>query len=336
MRVVVAVCVNASGEVLLAQRAATAHLGGTWEFPGGKADDEETDAQALARELAEELGLNLCAQTLSARVIKLLQRQFDYPDRQVSIGAYVLSLTANEVAAVHGREGQVVRWVHPDAIDALVTPAANAPLIAALRWPAAWHICPDLTDSATDQQALLRWLALRCAGAAEHLADQSMSTSRGVVLRLPRWPVAPYITLARQVLTICQAADVPLLLHGHVEACQAMAAFGFHARQSQAAQWQQQGLRKAEILPTDYRLAVACHSADELGVAEAVAADWAWLSPVLATPSHPEQIGLGWPAWAALVQHVKLPVYALGGLQPDMAAMARAYGGVGVAGISGF
>ena len=81
---------------------------------------------------------------------------------------------------------------------------------------------------------------------------------------------------------------------------------------------------------------MATHDADELALALAVAADWAWLSPVLPTPSHPDAAGLGWPAWAALAQATTLPVYALGGLRQSQVAQARSHGGVGVAGISGF
>lgn len=348
MRIVVAVCCNERGEVLLAQRAASAHLGGTWEFPGGKVELGESDQATLVRELREELGLDVshCAavdagapSTLvssPSAFSALLTRQFDYPDRTLVIQAYTLSLTAAQCAHVQGCEGQLLRWMAPEAMSSLPTPAANAPLIASLRWPACWHITADTVSA---EQAVLDWVAERCQRYSRAGVDQGAeyrAPQHGLVLRLPHWPLAAYRALAKRVLALTEAAGLPLLLHGDVRACEQIAAFGFHASALQAAQWQQQGLSKVDVLPAHLCLAVATHGADELALAEAVAADWAWLSPVLATPSHPDAKALGWSAWAALVQKTKLPVYALGGVEPSMVSQARAHGGIGVAGISGF
>lgn len=57
--VVAAVLINAKGEVLLAQRPVGKRLAGKWEFPGGKIEDGETPESALARELHEELGIEV-------------------------------------------------------------------------------------------------------------------------------------------------------------------------------------------------------------------------------------------------------------------------------------
>lgn len=327
MRVVVAVCCNELGEVLLAQRAAKAHLGGTWEFPGGKVETGESDEAALARELREEVGLDLSS-SITALFQPLLTRQFNYPDRSLTIVAYTLALNAAQCALLQGCEGQTLRWEKPEAITLLPTPAANAPLIAALCWPSCWHITSDFNfnDSASER-AVLAWVTERCT---------LSGISHGLVLRLPQWPLAAYVELAKRALALTEAVGLPLLLHGDVRACASVGAFGFHASSSQALQWQQQALSKTDVLPTGYCLAVATHDADELALAQAVAADWAWLSPVLPTPSHPAAAGLGWLAWAALAQATTLPVYALGGLDQSQVSQARSHGGVGVAGISGF
>ena len=57
--VVCGIITNAAGEILACQRPAAKHLGGLWEFPGGKVDPGETPPQALARELAEELEIHV-------------------------------------------------------------------------------------------------------------------------------------------------------------------------------------------------------------------------------------------------------------------------------------
>src|SRR5208283_4417728 len=58
--VVAAALVDADGRVLISQRPAGKQLAGLWEFPGGKIDPGERPERALARELAEELGIDAC------------------------------------------------------------------------------------------------------------------------------------------------------------------------------------------------------------------------------------------------------------------------------------
>ena len=83
-------------------------------------------------------------------------------------------------------------------------------------------------------------------------------------------------------------------------------------------------------------LGVSCHDASELAHAARVGANFATLSPVAATPSHPGAKTLGWPRFAALIAETPMPVYALGGVATEDLATARAAGGQGVAAIRGF
>ena len=69
--------------------------------------------------------------------------------------------------------------------------------------------------------------------------------------------------------------------------------------------------------------------------AERIGVDFAVLSPVLATASHPEAEPLGWQRFQALVEKVNIPVYALGGMSPRMVGQARECGGQGIAAIRG-
>jgi 8-oxo-dGTP diphosphatase len=65
-------------------------------------------------------------------------------------------------------------------------------------------------------------------------------------------------------------------------------------------------------------------------------ADFATLSPVCATASHPDAKPLGWERFARLAADARLPVYALGGIAPEDLERARAAGAQGVAGIRAF
>ena len=69
-------------EVLIAQRPSNVHLGGFWEFPGGKLRDGESGKQALRREVAEELGIAIEVGPLIHR------KKFRYPDRTVFLDFY--------------------------------------------------------------------------------------------------------------------------------------------------------------------------------------------------------------------------------------------------------
>jgi 8-oxo-dGTP diphosphatase len=63
--------------------------------------------------------------------------------------------------------------------------------------------------------------------------------------------------------------------------------------------------------------AASCHNAEELLRAEALGCDFALLSPVLPTKSHPGALHLGWKKFAAIAVGSSIPVYALGGLKHE-------------------
>jgi 8-oxo-dGTP diphosphatase len=74
----------------------------------------------------------------------------------------------------------------------------------------------------------------------------------------------------------------------------------------------------------------------QLAQASQIAVDFATLSPVAPTPSHPQTPPLGWPRFQLLAEAASLPVYALGGTVPSQIAQARQCSGQGVAGIREF
>jgi 8-oxo-dGTP diphosphatase len=124
LRVVAAALFDERGRVLIAQRPAGKHLAGRWEFPGGKIADGETEQAALARELAEELGVvPLDSEPLMALV-------HDYPDRRVDLRLHVVSRFDGEA---RGLDGQAIRWVPLGALPQQDLLEADAPFIEALQ-----------------------------------------------------------------------------------------------------------------------------------------------------------------------------------------------------------
>lgn len=123
-RVAAGILRDPRGRVLIAERVGGGPFQGMWEFPGGKIGVDESPEQALARELSEELGIELGA---AERFMHLVH---DYPDRSVSIHFFLVNVWTNEPA---GLEGQALRWVPPaELADANILPA-DVPVIEALR-----------------------------------------------------------------------------------------------------------------------------------------------------------------------------------------------------------
>lgn len=124
VHVAVGVILDAQQRILLSRRAADAHQGGLWEFPGGKVEGSETLFQALARELHEELHIEIHASE------PLLQVTHDYADKRVLLDVHVVRTFSGEAV---GREGQPLAWVSATALDAYEFPAANEPIVEAVQ-----------------------------------------------------------------------------------------------------------------------------------------------------------------------------------------------------------
>lgn len=112
------------GRFLITRRNADTHLGGFWEFPGGKCGSDEALEDCLRRELREELGIGISAPT-PLRTIR-----HRYPDRSVELHFFLCSI-GNAQAHALGRDD--LRWATPEELADFEFPAANRPLIEKLR-----------------------------------------------------------------------------------------------------------------------------------------------------------------------------------------------------------
>ncbi len=121
---VVAGMVVRDGSVLLARRGPTMALAGCWEFPGGKLEAGEGPAEALVRELDEELGIHV------RPLRELAVSEITQGDRRIRLEGWLAELLAGEPEA---REHDALRWQAPQAVDAAGLAPADLPLLAALR-----------------------------------------------------------------------------------------------------------------------------------------------------------------------------------------------------------
>jgi 8-oxo-dGTP diphosphatase len=125
--VVVAAIIETDDRFLLTRRQKGVHLEDLWEFPGGKIDGGETHADALARELREELDVDVAVGALR------FHTTHDYGDRIVALYFYECQLRGTPRPML----GQQMRWVPRAALATLGFPPADAELIKVLTEPAA-------------------------------------------------------------------------------------------------------------------------------------------------------------------------------------------------------
>ncbi len=121
--VVVGLILDGKGRVLVSQRVDGAHMGGFWEFPGGKRRALEGRQEALERELKEELGI----QVLEARPLMALKH--NYPDRCVCLDVFLVQTYEGRPVSL---ESQPIAWILPQDLKNIRFLPADKPIIEAL------------------------------------------------------------------------------------------------------------------------------------------------------------------------------------------------------------
>ena len=110
-------------QYFLTKRLDNAHQGGKWEFPGGKVEKDETIAQALARELKEEINIEV----LSCQPLTIIY--YDYGDKKVCLEVFIVD---NYIGEPSAQEGQQQSWFTLEEFKNLDFPKANEAIIAKL------------------------------------------------------------------------------------------------------------------------------------------------------------------------------------------------------------
>jgi 8-oxo-dGTP diphosphatase len=124
--VVACALIDSDGRILLAQRPEGKSLAGLWEFPGGKVEAGETPEETLVRELHEELGIT----TKIACLAPLSFASHSYEKFHLLMPLYVCR---RYEGIPHGKEGQAIKWVKPQALRDYPMPPADQPLIPVLQ-----------------------------------------------------------------------------------------------------------------------------------------------------------------------------------------------------------
>ena len=112
------------GKLLITQRHADAHLGGLWEFPGGKREPNETFKQCLVREIREELGVEISVGALFEEI------SHAYPEKSVRLKFFVCQLLSGEPQPL---DCAALKWISKSELADYDFPAADARLLEKLK-----------------------------------------------------------------------------------------------------------------------------------------------------------------------------------------------------------
>lgn len=292
----------AAPEFLLAQRPPGKVYPGYWEFPGGKVEPGETPYAALVRELHEELGITV------DHAWPWVCREFTYPHAKVRLRFFRVRSWQGQATAL---EHSGLIWLKTgEAAGVSPILPANGPILRALALPPLYAL--SNAEEHGVEAELLR-------------IDRALANGlRLLQVRDKTLPPAQRHAFARAVVAVARGYEAAVvLINDDSELAYAVGAQGLHL--SSTRLWQ-----TAERPDFEY-VASSCHNAADLARAAALGVDFVVLGPVLPTASHPGATGIGWAEFAGLVANSPLPVYALGGLQPEMLDTACSKGGHGIA-----
>lgn len=298
IEVAAAVLTRGDSSFLLAQRPAGKPYTGYWEFPGGKVEDGESPENALARELHEELGIEV------ERAYRWITRDYDYPHAAVRLRFFRVPAWRG---TLQGKEAQPLAWQRADQVTVAPLLPANGPILRALALPPIYGIS-DV--AAYGKEEFLR----RAARALE-------SGMRLVQFREKILPAGERQQVGHALVELGRSYGARIMVNDDPELVRGLGADGLHLTSAH--------LMRLNKRPDFRWIGASCHNQAELEQAVRIGADFVVLGPVLRTPSHPNVTPIGWERFAMLTRDYPLPVYALGGLQKmdlEIALQAGAHG----------
>lgn len=307
IHVVAAVIRNGYGKILLAQRPMnSSHLPGYWEFPGGKVEDGESAQQALVRELQEEISVT------ATKLTPLIQIPYSYNEKHVFLDVWEVNQYMGELTPL---EGQQIEWTALGELLQYKLPPADLPVVTALQLPDKYLITPEPADYSE----------------CEFLQQLELSLQKGVKLvqlRSKKLNAEVLCTFAEKSKRVCHQYGAKILINSDVEVYRRCGLDGIHLNSGQLA-------LLIEREKSGDLIAASCHSWDDLKMAEDAGVDFAMLSPVKQTATHPGAEPIGWDVFSQTVMQCVLPVFALGGLESKDIAESKRNGAQGVAAIRG-
>src|SRR3954452_16999374 len=294
---------RSDGKFLLSQRPPGKVYEGYWEFPGGKVELDEPISDALARELREELGIEV------ELAYPWITTSYIYKHAAVRLHFYRVVRWRGDPSS---KEGQAFSWQAKKKLTVGPMLPANAPVVKALCLPVQ--------------------LGITCAwevGIKHAIESVRSALERGLrLVQIKEGNLDPAIreVFAAQVIKAVREVDGIAVINGDLKLAMSLGA-GLH-------------LPSRELIATNARpnvewCSASCHDRAELDKANDLGLDFVLLGPVEQTPSHADATPMGWGKFENLVQNYPLPVFALGGMRPGNLDAARRRGAHGIAMLRG-
>ncbi len=347
---------------LLGYRHASQHQGDRYEFVGGKIDANETAEAALIREVFEETAIDISGNN----AIKLGRLHHDYGDKQVCLHVYRVELSAPQYQQhkddEFGLEGQALVWV--EKADLLANeydlPAANTTILSWLPLPELITITYPLAHFATQLDSCEAWLRFHQQNIAKNawvyvrLKDKQAERYAGLLLQA-RADITAIVPIEnnndiKNSDNLNNLNSLDKLDNCRINSDKSLKQpAAYHLNHGEVLTWfdnLQVSFETSKYLYTKRPLLLSCHDVQSIQAANAIAkmrlqhnlppVIAIFISPVLATQSHPDTEPLGWKQWSMLAQLADMPVIALGGLSPALSDLASTHGAISIAGIRQF
>ncbi len=306
VEVAAAVMLRADGrQFLLAQRPPGKVYAGYWEFPGGKVEPGESVRDALVRELHEEMGITVTA------CYPWLTRVFTYPHATVRLHFWRVTAWTGKIGISAPLEHSAVAW-QARGEPATVAPIlpANGPILKGLSLP------DTLLISMAAESGTQAWL--------ERLERRLQAGPPPLIqVRDKTLAVAERAAFARAVVELAHRHGAPVVINDDPELARACGADGIHLSAT--------ALAACSERPDFTWVGASCHTAAEIARAGELELDYAVLGPVMETPTHPHDPGIGWRRFADYREGNPMPVFALGGMRETLRESALLHGAHGIA-----
>ncbi len=321
--------IHFNNQYLLGFRHVSQHQGNRYEFVGGKIEPDETPTQGLIREVHEEIGLDIAQNT----AVKMGVIRHDYADKTVALHVFKIQVSQAQFDGLqqgNGKEGQAVTWAHQSDLFAnhYPLPDANARILQWLRLPNAIYITQPLdyfvgVDKWVDFYSQKLPQSAHCYLRPQTSGENATAMIDGLLtIRADITPIIQYATRERLFERLPEQLDA-WLKNGMV-----------HVNHQQLMTLDFSSLSK------NCRYFASCHDQHSLSRLNTLATSHTvmgcFLSPVKATPTHPETFqsgGMGWQTLGELAKICDVPVFALGGVGQADLATAYEHGAMGIAGI---
>ena len=301
MTIYVAACalIDPDGRILISRRPKSKPHPLLWEFPGGKIEPGETPAQALSRELKEEIGIVVTVAD------KWITREYSYDQVDVKLHFFKVTKWAGQIQP---KEEQRLSWNNPSSPHVSPVLPANELIFKAIR-------LPELYAITNAEEHPNNFIAL--------VANKLQQGLRLIQIREKVIKKDLYVELAKKIIGMAAPYGARVMINSDTELAYTLGADGVHLNSKL--------LHSLPDKPANLIVSASCHNTADIEKAINKNLDFIVLSPVKETLSHPGLVGMGWNRFNTLLKKHNMPVYALGGMQRADLKKALDNGAVGIA-----